>query len=166
MAVSKSTRSVHSDTRRRIDALINKSQVSQDRHQVWRKATVHLKDEPDVLRFPLYESLYRLNFYTGRLVDLIAQIGTQLNEEPDDLRLHLFTLQFIRSTLTSDIIDQMGSVEHLEAWIFESLVREEEDDLADPEDAYLAVQRLEEQRIKAGEPPRVRFLDDEPETSE
>ena len=80
---------------------------------------------------------------------------------PDDARYHQYLIQQVRSAVTSDVLDQMGDIEHIEGWLFESLRRTEERKLRDPDDIYFMVREQEAERARNGNPPRIRFLDDQ-----
>jgi hypothetical protein len=123
MAVSKSTRRYPSDTRRHIQTLFRKSHVSGERRRAWYSATAHLDGGVVGLRFPIYEHLYQLNLYAQKLFDLVGEISERLNVPLDDARYHQYLIQQVRSAVTSDVLDQMGDIEHIEGWLFESLRR-------------------------------------------
>jgi hypothetical protein len=160
MAVSKSTRGRTDDTRRRIQTLFHKSRVSEERRRAWHSATAHLEAGVAGLRFPVYEDLYNLNLHVQKLFDLVGKIHEKLSTPPDDALYHQYLIQQIRSAVTSDVLDQMGDIEHIEGWLFESLRRAEERKLRDPEDVYLMVREQEAERARNGNPPRIRFLED------
>jgi hypothetical protein len=161
MAVSKSTRRYPSDTRRHIQTLFRKSHVSGERRRAWYSATAHLDGGVVGLRFPIYEHLYQLNLYAQKLFDLVGEISERLNVPLDDARYHQYLIQQVRSAVTSDVLDQMGDIEHIEGWLFESLRRAEERTLSAPDDIYLMVREQEAERARNGNPPRIRFLDDQ-----
>jgi hypothetical protein len=161
MAISKSTRRHPDDTRRRIQSLFQKSHVSKERRRAWYSATAHLEAGVDGLRFPIYERLYNFNLYAQKLADLVEEISESLSIPPDDAHYHQYLIQQIRSSITSDVLDQMADIEHIEGWLFESLRRTEERKLRDPEDIYLMVREQETERAGKGIPPRIHFLDDD-----
>jgi hypothetical protein len=160
MAVSKSTRRHTDDTRRRIQTLFRNSRVSEERRRAWYTATAHLEAGVAGLRFPVYEDLYNLNLHAQKLADLVGEISAKLSRPTEDVLYHQHLIQQIRSAVTSDVLDQMGDIEHIEGWLSESLRRSEERKLRDPEDIYLMVREQEEERARDGNPPRIRFLDD------
>ena len=160
MAVSKSTRRHTDDTRRRIQTLFRDSHVSEERRRAWYTATAHLEAGVVGLHFPVYEDLYNLNLHAQKLVDLVGEISAKLSRPTDDVLYHQYLIQQVRSAVTSDVLDQMGDIEHIEGWISESLRRSEELKLRDPEDIYLMVREQEDERVRNGNPPRIRFLDD------
>ncbi|SEG63606.1 hypothetical protein SAMN05421819_3992 [Bryocella elongata] len=137
----------------------SKSHVSEERRRAWELATATARNGPASLRFPVYERLYNLNVCAQQMVDLVGEISSRLSPPPDDILYHQHLIQQIRSSVTSDVLDRMGDVEHIESWLFENLRRTEEMNLRDPEDAYLMVGEQEQDRIRAGKPPRVQFLD-------
>jgi hypothetical protein len=161
MAVSKSTRRRPPDTRRPIQAIFRKSSVSEERKRAWYRATAHLDEGPPVLRFPLYEHLYSFNLYAQKLVDAMGEISVRLSTSPEDSLYHQFLVQQLRASVTSDVLDHMSGIEHTEEWLFESLRRVEEKKLRDPDDVYLVVREREMARRREGQPPRVRFVDEE-----
>jgi hypothetical protein len=162
MAVSKSTRRPYSNTRQQFQAIFRKSTISEERRRARDRATAHLDDGPPVLRFPLYEHLYSLNLYAQKLVDVMAEIGAKLDLPPENALYHQHLIQHCRASVTSDVLDHMFDIEHTEEWLFESLRRVEEKKLRDPDDVYLSVREREAERMRAGDPPRIRFLDEKP----
>ena len=139
--------------------MFQKSHVSDERRRAWELATATAGKGPETLRFPVYERLFNLNVCAQQMVDLVGEISSRLSAPPDDTLYHQYLIQQIRSSVTSDVLDRMGDVEHIESWLFENLRRTEEKNLRDPEDVYLMVRDLEAERIQSGKPPRVQFLD-------
>jgi hypothetical protein len=166
MAVSKSTRSPESDTSQRIQKIFLDSQVSAEREREWREAIRHAGSGDLPLRFPVYEHLYLLNVYTGKLVDLLKEMGSEFGIGQEDLLYHQFLIAQVRSSISCDVVEYMAGVEHTDAWIFESLRRMEEKKLREPDDVYYLVREREEERAKQGLPPLIRFLDQKPPASE
>ena|ERR1700761_3283820 len=162
MAVSKSTRTAPSDTRKPFQAIFRKSTISEERRREWDRATVHLDEGPSGLRFPLYEQLCSLNLYAQKLVDVIAEIVARLNIPSEDALYHQYLVQKVRAAITSHVLEYMFDVEHTEEWLFETLCRVEENKLRDPDDVYLSVREREAERVREGHPPRIQFLADEP----
>ena len=136
---------------------------NQTYHGAWSRATAHLDKGALDVRFPIYGHLYNLNLYAQKLVDIVAEISSNLSVLPEDSLYHQYLIQQVRSAVTSDVLDQMGDIEHIESWLFESLRRAEERKMRDPEEVYLAIREQEAERIRKGDPPRIRFLDDPPE---
>ncbi len=159
MAVSKNTRKSATDTNHLLQRFFRNIQVPDDgREQVWREAVRHA--EAGTLRFPVYESLYFLNLYSQKLVDLIREMTGKFGIRPEQSLYHQAMIQQVRAGITSDVLGHMHGVEITEEWLFGCLRREEEKQFRDPDDVYLEVQEREKKRIKQGHPPRVRFLDE------
>jgi hypothetical protein len=164
MAVSKSTRKPVPDTNQRIQKLFHNSMASSDGRELeLRKAVQHAGTGARPLRFPVYEHLYFLNDYSQRLVDLIREITGKFGISPHDALFHESLIQQVRAGVSGDVLDRMRGVEITDEWIFGSLRREEEKDLRDPDDVYIDVRNREQERIKNGLAPRIRFLDETPE---
>ncbi len=164
MAASKGTRKPVSDTNQRIQDLFRDSMASSDgREQEWRNAMQHAGTGAPPLRFPVYEDLYFLNVYSQRLVDLIREITGKFGISPHDALFHESLIQQVRAGVSGDVLDRMHGVEITDEWIFGSLRREEEKGFRDPDDVYIDVRKREEERIKKGLVPRIRFLDEKPE---
>jgi hypothetical protein len=125
MAISKSTRRVDADTSRRIQQLFDKSQVSEEREQAWYQATRHTESGTLSLRFPVYEHIYLLNIYAQKLVDLIQTLSE--HSALDDYFLHhQFLIQYVRASISGEVLNSISEIERTEAWLFDALRREEE----------------------------------------
>jgi hypothetical protein len=162
MAVSKSTRSSVSDTSKRIQQIFDGSQISEERKHAWDQAILRAETGSPPLRFPLYEYLYLFNASAQKLVDLLKEIGGRFGIGREQSLYHQSLIQQVRASVSSDIVDYMSGVEHTDEWVFESMCREEEKNLRDPDAIYFQVRDQERERTKQGLPPRIRFLDDEP----
>lgn len=164
MAVSKSTRRSPSSTRHRVLELLRKSTIMEERKREWIEATAHHEAEPSpVLRFPVYGHLHALNCHAQSLVDILSEIGTILATNGERTLDYQYQVQLLRACVTGDVLDRMAGIEHTEAWIFESLRRDQEKKLRDPDDVYIDVRQREAERIRMGRPPRIRFLDEVPQ---
>jgi hypothetical protein len=161
MAVSKHTRRSDSDTNQRIQNIFRRSQVSSERRQEWHQAVQYAEIGTPPLRFPIYEQLYFLNVYSQKLVDLVKQITQRFSIRPEHSLYHQSMIQQVRAGVTSDVLAYMNGIEITDEWLFGSLRREEEKGFLDPDDVYIEVQAREEERVKKGLSPRIRFLDDE-----
>jgi hypothetical protein len=162
MAVSKSTRSSVLDTSKRIQQIFGSSEISEERKCEWDQAVRRAETGSPPLRFPLYEHLYLFNASAQKLVDLLKEIGSSFGIGQEQSLFHQSLIQQVRASVSSDIVDYMSGVEHTDEWVFESLCRDEEKNLRDPDAVYSQVRDRERERTKEGLPPRVRFLDDEP----
>lgn len=166
MAVSKSTRRRPLSTRQPVLELFRKGNMPEERSREWLDATAHLEeDTSSTLRFPIYGPLHALNLHAQSTVDTLRQIGNCMRRE-GDLAYYVTLVQFTRSMVTADVLDHMSGIENTGEWIFDTLRREEERKLRDPEDVYIYVRRREAERIVLGMPPRIRFLDDESPNSQ
>lgn len=160
MAVSKHTRRPVSDTNQRIQKFFHNSMASSDdREHEWREAVRYTGTGTPPLRFPIYEHLYFFNVYSQQLVELIRKINGKFGICPQDSLYHESLIQQVRAGVTSDILDRMHGVEITDEWLFGAFRREEEKGLRDPDDVYFDVRKREQERIKQGLAPRIRFLD-------
>jgi hypothetical protein len=163
MAVSKHTRVTGCEPNPFFLELFRDRSGSHDeREQQWTTAMSHAGEGNPPLRFPVYGSLYLINAYSQKLVDLLDEACEKFGVRRDLLVLYQAMIQSVRAGASHEILDLMNGVEVTEGWLFEQQRRREEQDLRDPGDAYLEVRRLEAERKAEGRPPRVRFLDEEP----
>ena len=160
MAVSKHTRPPGSDTNPFIRELFRNSQVSDKRQQEWQDAVRHAGTGTPPVRFPVYEHLYQFNLCAQKMVELLQELGIKFHIDPEARLYHQSLIQFVRASISLDIVESMAGVEHTEAWIFQSQQRSEEEKLRDPDDVYITVRQREAERIKMGLPPRIRFMDE------
>ena len=159
MAVSKHTRPPGSDTNLFIRELFRNSQVSDKRQQEWQHALRHAGTGTPPVRFPVYEHLYQINLCAQKMVELLQELGTKFAINPEAGLYHQSLIQFVRASISLDIVESMAGVEHTEAWLFQSQQRSEEQKLRDPDDVYITARQREAERIKMGLPPRIRFMD-------
>jgi hypothetical protein len=160
MAVSKNTRRSDQDTNHLLQRFFRNLKVPDNgREQAWREAVQHA--EAGTLRFPVYESLYFVNLYSQKLVDLIKEMTGKFGIRLEQTLYHQAMIQQVRAGITSDVLGHLHGIEITEEWLFGCLRREEEERFRDPHDVYLDVQERENKRMKQGLPPRVRFLDEE-----
>ena len=159
MAVSKNTRRSSTNTNHLLQRFFRNLKVPDNgREQAWREAVQHA--EAGTLRFPVYESLYFLNLYSQKLVDLIKEMTSRFGILPEQSLYHQAVIQQVRAAVTGDALGHMHGIEITEEWLFGCLRREKEKQLRDPDDIYLEVRKREEKRIQEGHPPRIRFLDE------
>jgi hypothetical protein len=160
MAVSKHTRPPGSDTNLFIRELFRKSQVSDKRQQEWQDAVRHAGTGTPPVRFPVYEHLYQFNLCAQKMVELLQELGIKFDIDPEARLYHQSLIQFVRASISLDIVESMAGVEHTEAWLFQSQQRSEEENLRDPDDVYITVGQREAERIKMGLSPRIRFMNE------
>ena len=159
MATSNDTRRSGPDTNPFFRELFRISQVSEKRQQEWQDAVRRAGTGTPSLRFPIYEHLFQFNLCAQNMVELLQVLGNKFAIDPETLHYHESLIQFVRASISLDIVEQMAGVEHTEAWLFQSQQRSEEEKLRDPDDVYITVRQREEERIEMGLPPRIRFMD-------
>ena len=160
MATSKDTFRSGSDTNPLFRELFRNSQVSDKRQQEWQDAVRHAGTGTTPLRFPVYEHLYQFNLCVQKMVELLEELSNKFAINPEARLYHQSLIQFVRASISLDIVEQMAGVEHTEAWLFQSQQRSEERKLRDPDDVYITVRQREAERIKMGLSPRIRFIDE------
>jgi hypothetical protein len=160
MAVSKNTRRSDPDTNELFQSFFQNSQISEERERAWHDAVGHAGNGTPPLRFPVYEHLYFLNVYAQKTVDLLEELSSRFGLNQETSLYHQSLVQYVRATASRELLESMTGIEHTDAWLFESQRRLEEKSLRDPDDVYFLVRDREQERIKQGLPPRIRFLDD------
>ena len=160
MAVSKNTRRSVSDTNKLFRSFFQNSQVSEERERAWHEAVRHAGSGTTPLRFPVYEHLYSLNVSAQKMVDLLQEVSSRFAINQETSVYHQSLIQYVRAAVSRDLVESMAGIEHTDAWLFESQQKIEEKNLRDPDDVYFLVRDREQERIKQGLPPRIRFLDD------
>jgi hypothetical protein len=162
MAVSKNTRRSGPDTNAVFQKFFQNSQVSDERERAWHQAVRHAGGGMPPLRFPLYEDLYLLNVYAQSMVDQLNEITGKYSLNQEVSMYHQCLIQYVRASVSLDIVEFMAGIEHTDAWLFESQRKAEEKSLRDSDDVYSLVRDREQERLQQGLPPRIRFLDDAP----
>lgn len=165
MAVSKHTRGSGCETNPFFLELFRSGPEFEERERTWHLAMAHAGEGNPPLRFPVYETLYLINIYSQKLVDLLEEMSNRFGIDPESREYHLSLIQMVRAVASQSITEHMNDVEITEEWLFERLWMREERKLRDPEDVYLAVRRQEAERINEGLPPRIQFLDEQGDTS-
>jgi hypothetical protein len=160
MAVSKNTLRSVSNTNELFQSFFQNSQVSEERERAWHDAVRYAGTETPPLRFPVYESLYFLNVYAQKTVDLLKEVSSRFGLNRETSLYHQSLIQYVRAGASRELLESMAGIEHTDAWLFESQRKLEEKNLRDPDDVYFLVHDREQERIKQGLPPRIRFLDD------
>ena len=157
MAASKDTRRSGSDTNPVFRKLFRNSQVSDKRQQEWQDAVHRAGTGTPPLRFPVYEHLCQFNLCAQKLVELLDELSSKFAVDPDARLYHQSMIQYVRASISLEIVESMAGVEHTEAWLFQSQQRSEEEKLRDPDDVYITVRQREAERAQMGLPPRIRF---------
>ena len=157
MAVSKHTRKEEPGTNPVFRKLFRNSQVSDKRQQEWQDAVHHAGTGTPPLRFPVYEHLCQFNLCAQKMVELLDELSSKFAVDPDARLYHPSMIQYVRASISLEIVESMAGVEHTEAWLFQSQQRSEEEKLRDPDDVYITVRQREAERAKMGLPPRIRF---------
>jgi len=112
------------------------------------------------LRFPVYEDLYLLNVYAQSMVDQLNEITEKFSLNQEASTYHQCLIQYVRASVSRELLEFMAGIEHTDAWLFESQRKVEEKSFRDPDDVYSLVRKREQERLQQGLPPRIRFLDD------
>jgi len=162
MAVSKNTRRSVPDTNAVFQNFFQNSRVSDEREHRWHQAVRHAGGGMPPLRFPVYEDLYLLNVYAQSMVDQLNEIAAKYSLNQEVSTYHECLIQYVRASISQEVVEFMAGIEHTDAWLFESLRKVEEKRLRDPDDVYSLVRDREQERLQEGLPPRIRFLDDAP----
>ena len=161
MAVSKHTRASGCETNPFfLDAFRDNADSHDDHERMWNAAMAHAGEGDPPLRFPVYGSLYLINVYCQKLMDLLDEAYTRFSVRKDCLALYQSLVQSVRAGVSQDILDLMNDVETTEEWLFEKLRKKEERELRDPEDIYFDVRKHELERQSKGLPPRVKFIEE------
>jgi hypothetical protein len=160
MATSNDTCRSGPDTNPFFRELFRNGQVSDKRQQEWQDAVGRVGTGTTPLRFPVYEHLYQFNLCAQKMVELIEELSTKFAIDPEARLYNQSLIQYLRASISLDIVEQMAGVEHTEAWLFQSQQRSEEERLRDPDDVYITVRQREAERIKMGFPPSIRFIDE------
>ena len=163
MAVSKNTRRSDSDTNQILKNILQSNKVSADREQDWSRALQHTETGDPPLRFPIYEHLYQINVHAQQLVDALRTVSDTFSINQTWSVYQQSLIQYVRATVTRNILTAMTEIEHTEAWLFQTQRGLEEKKFSDPDDVYFDVRDREAERIQQGLPPRIRFLDQKPE---
>ena len=163
MAVSKHSRASGCETNPFFLELFRDRSEPDERERMWQTAMARAGEGTPPLRFPVYETLYLINLYSQKLVDLLEDASKRfgIDRESHDYRQSM--IQMVRSETSQGITEYMNEVEMTDEWLFERLWRKEQLKLRDPEDAYLEVRRQEADRVDQGLPPRVQFLSESPD---
>jgi hypothetical protein len=163
MAVSKSTRRSTPDTNEPLKQIFRESQVSKDREKAWIHALLDSETGDPPLRFPVYSSLYLINTAAQQLIDALRSVSERFSIDETWSTYQQALVQFVRASATRNILAAMTEIEHTEAWLFETRRKLEEKKFLDPDDIYYQIRVREEERSQQGLPPRIQFLNEEPE---
>jgi hypothetical protein len=159
MAVTKHTRASGCETNPFFLELFRDRSDSDERERTWHTAMAHAGEGAPPLRFPVYETLYLINVYAQKLVDLLEDASNRFGIDHESLEYHQSMIQFVRAVASQSIAEHMNDVEVTEEWLFERQRVTEENKLRDPDDVYISVRQRETERIDLGLPPRIQFLD-------
>jgi hypothetical protein len=159
MAVTKHTRASGCETNPFFLELFRDLSDSGERERTWHTAMSHAGEGAPPLRFPVYETLYLINVYAQKLVDLLEEVSIRFSIDHESLEYHQSLIQFVRAVASQSIAVHMNDVEITEEWLFERQRMSEENKLRDPEDVYISVRQREAERIDLGLPPRIQFVD-------
>ena len=70
--------------------------------------------------------LYNFNVLAQRLIDTLQEIAGTPGLKGEILPHHQALIQYVRASVSGDIVGSMAGIELTEAWLFESLHRAEE----------------------------------------
>jgi hypothetical protein len=94
------------------------------------------------------------------MVDLLKEVSSRFAFNRETSLYHQSLIQYVRASVSRDLLESMAGIEHTDAWLFEGQRKLEEKSLRDPDDVYFLVRDRGQERIKQGLPARIRFLDD------
>jgi hypothetical protein len=160
MATSKDSRRSAPDTNPFFLKLFRNSKVSKERERVWQDAVRHAGTGDERLRFPVYEHLYLLNVHAEKMLELLEELSDKFAVCREYMPRRQAMIQYLRASVSQDIVEAMNGVEQTEAWLHQRQQRVEEEKLRDPDDVYISVRRREAERRRQRLPPRIRFLDE------
>lgn len=166
MAVSKHNRASGCETNPFFLELFRDRSDSDDRERTWLTAMAHAGEGTVPLRFPIYETLYLINLYSQKLVDLLEDVATRFGIDQESFEYRQSLIQSVRAAACVGIASHLQNIELTEEWLFERLQARETNKFHDPEDIYISVRRREAERTSQGLPPRIQFLDQTPSGAE
>ena len=85
MAVFKRTHASGCETNPFFLELFRDHSESDERERLWHTAMAHAGEGTPPLRFPIYECLYLINFYSQKLVDLLDEAGNRFDVKHETL---------------------------------------------------------------------------------
>jgi hypothetical protein len=160
MAASKDTRRSAPNTNPFFLKLFRNSKVPKERERAWQNAVRHAGTGDRRLRFPVYEHLYLLNVHAEKMLELLGELSGKFAICRGYMPHRQAMIQYVRASVSEDIVDSMNGVEQTEAWLHQSQQRMEEEELRDPDDVYITVRQREAERRRQKLPPRIQFLDE------
>jgi len=128
-----------------------------EQERAWRDAVRRAESSGHPLRFLVYKYVYLLNLRAQKVIDLLEKIGMLFGLEEEQVLYHQALMHQVRASASSSAIEPMAGIEHTEEWLFDRLRKVEEKKLLDPDDVDVRIR--EQERIAAGHPPRIQFLD-------
>jgi hypothetical protein len=120
MADSKHTRASGCGTNPFFLELFRNKSEADERERIWHSAVSFAGDGAPPLRFPLYETLYLLNVYAQKMVDLLEELSSKYALDRDSVVYHQSLIQYVRASASQTISGHMSGVEITEGWLFES----------------------------------------------
>lgn len=138
MAASKHNRASGCGTNPFFLDLFRNHHPADERERIWHSAIALAGDGTPPLRFPIYESLYLLNVYARKMVDLLEELSAKFALDRDSVVYHQSLIQYVRAAASQSITGLMSGVEITESWLFESQRRAEEGKLRDGDDVDLS----------------------------
>ena len=106
----------------------------------------------------IYEKLFRLNEGIDYVVALLRGMEKLLFAEKESLQSAVVEIEEVRCDVNANFTEKLADGERLDEGRFWKQRRDFEKKWRDPDDVYIDVQKREEERKKAGLPPRVGIL--------
>ena len=106
----------------------------------------------------IYESLFVLNAGIDHVVALLRDMGKFPFVDKDSMQCAIVEIEEVRCDVNADFTEHLADSERFDEGRFWKQRREFEKKWRDPDDAYIDVERREEERKKQGLPPRLGVL--------
>jgi hypothetical protein len=120
MADSKHTRASGCGTNPFFLELFRNQNEADERERIWHSAVSFAGDGTPPLRFPLYKTLFLLNVYAQKMVDLLEELSRKFALDRDSVVYHQSLIQYVRASASQTMAGYMSGVEITESWLFES----------------------------------------------
>jgi hypothetical protein len=120
MADSKHTRASGCGTNPFFLELFRNKSEADERERIWHSAISLAGGGTPPLRFPVYETLYLLNVYAQKMIDLLEELSSKYALDRDSVVYHQSLIQYVRASASQTMAGYMSGVEITEGWLFES----------------------------------------------
>jgi hypothetical protein len=116
MATSKSSRRPRPRTNPTPESILCKSEVSPAHQKAWKAA----QGTSGFLRFLVYEQLYLLNLYSGKMIDVLREIDKGFPSALSARRRSC--IQAVRSKASQHILETMNGIEITESFLIQRAI--------------------------------------------